>query len=117
MKDSDYGKIYSVNPLYIIIGEADGSNKEKNGNKCLVFASTDKNKKVLKKYTKFWDEIKYHIKAIHKGKSGEYRKDCMKIKFNSDDNLPLNKILKLHNSAIVVRSVFREDNKYYPQVF
>ena len=41
----------------------------------------------------------------------------MKIKFNSDDNLPLNKILKLHNIIIVIRSVFQEDNKYYSQVF
>ena len=41
----------------------------------------------------------------------------MKIKFNSDDNLPLNKILKLHNLTIVVRSVFQENSRYYPQVF
>ena len=41
----------------------------------------------------------------------------MKIKFNSDGNLPLNKMLKLHNLTIVVRSVFQEDNKYYPQIF
>ena len=41
----------------------------------------------------------------------------MKIKLNSDDNLPLNKILKLYNLTIVVRSVFEEDGKYYPQVF
>ena len=41
----------------------------------------------------------------------------MKIKFNSDDNLHLDKILKLHNLTIVVRSVFQEDNKYYPQVY
>ena len=41
----------------------------------------------------------------------------MKIKFSSDNNLPLNKILKLHMLKIVVRSVFQEDNKYYPQVF
>ena len=40
----------------------------------------------------------------------------MKIKLNSDDNLPLNKILKLHNLTIVFRSVFHEDNKYYPQL-
>ena len=40
----------------------------------------------------------------------------MKIKFDSDDNLPLNKILKCHNLTIVVRSVQR-DNKYYPQFF
>ena len=41
----------------------------------------------------------------------------MKTKFISDDNLPLNKILKLHNLTIAVRSVFQEDKKYYPQVF
>ena len=41
----------------------------------------------------------------------------MKIELNSDDNLPLNKILKIHNMTIVIRSVFQEDNKYCPQVF
>ena len=39
----------------------------------------------------------------------------MKINFHSDDNLTLNKILKLHMLTVVVRSVFEEDNKYYPQ--
>ena len=41
----------------------------------------------------------------------------MKMKFNSDDDLPLNKILKLHMLTIIVRSVFEEDAKYYPQIF
>ena len=41
----------------------------------------------------------------------------MKIKFNPDDNLPLNKILKLHMLTVIVRSIFEEDSKYYPQVF
>ena len=41
----------------------------------------------------------------------------MKIKFNSDDNLPLKKPLKFHNIAITIRSVFKEDDKLYPQVF
>ena len=41
----------------------------------------------------------------------------MRIKFNSDDYLPLNKILKLRMLTIIVRSVFEEDGKYYPQVF
>ena len=39
----------------------------------------------------------------------------MKIKFNSNDNLPLNKKLKLHNLTIVARSIFQEDGKYYTQ--
>ena len=41
----------------------------------------------------------------------------MKIKFSLDGNLPLNKILKLHNMAIVIRFFFQEDGKYHPQVF
>ena len=40
----------------------------------------------------------------------------MKSKFNSDDALPLNKILKLHNLPVILKSVF-EDGKYYPQIF
>ena len=41
----------------------------------------------------------------------------MKIKFNSDDDLPLKKPLKFHSVTIVIRSVFEEDGKIYPQVF
>ena len=41
----------------------------------------------------------------------------MKIKFNSDDNLPINKMLKLRMLTIIVRSAFEEDGKYCPQVF
>ena len=41
----------------------------------------------------------------------------MKIKFNSDDDLPLNKPLKFHAVTIIIRSVFEEDGKLYPQFF
>ena len=41
----------------------------------------------------------------------------MKIKFNSDDNLPFNKMLKLHIWTVIVGSVFEEDGTYYPLVF
>ena len=41
----------------------------------------------------------------------------MKIKFNSDDDLPLNKQLKFMSLTIIVRTVFEEDGKYYPQIF
>ena len=41
----------------------------------------------------------------------------MKIKFDSDDNLPLNKVLKFHVLTIIIRSVFEKDGKYYPQIF
>ena len=67
MKDSDHVKINNVNPLYLIIGEVDRYIEENNGNKYLTFASTDKNKKVLEKYTKLWDEIKCHIQTKNAG--------------------------------------------------
>ena len=41
----------------------------------------------------------------------------MKIKFNSDDQLLLNKMIEIPTMTIVVRAVFHENNKYYPQVF
>ena len=84
---SDCENINIVNPLYLIIGDIDGYIEENNGSKCLTFGSTDKNKKVLEKYTKLWDEIKYHIQTINASKSGEYDKDYMKVKFISDDDL------------------------------
>ena len=93
IKDSDYVKINSVNPLYLIIDETDGHLK-KNENKFLILDSTDKNKEQLTKYTKLWDGIKNSVEKVN-NELGEYEKDFMKIKFSSDDSLPLNKTLNL----------------------
>ena len=116
-KIDDCDNIHSVNPLYLIIGKVDGFIEEKNGSKYLVFDFTDKNKEVLAKYRELWDGIKNEIETINGGKEGEYGKDFMKIKFDTDYNLPLNKQLKMHMLTIVVRSVFQEDGKFYPQIY
>ena len=63
------------------------------------------------------DGIRNEIERINGSKEGEYGKDFMKIKFNSDNDLPLNKPLKFHALTIVVRSVFEEDGKFYLQIF
>ena len=70
----------------------------------------------MSKYTELWNKIKNLIQTIN-GKPCKYEKRFIKIKLDSDDNLPLGKILKLHNLTIVGRSVFQVDNKYYPQFF
>ena len=72
--------------------------------------------KLLKSYNNVWNGIKNKIKEVSSDEC-DYEKDYMKIKFNSDDNLPLNKPLKFHNMTITVRSVFKEGSKLYPQVF
>ena len=48
---------------------------------------------------------------------GEYDKDYMKIKFNSDDDIPLNKQLYLPTITVIIRNIFEKDRKYYPQSF
>ena len=82
--------------------------KKKNGNKYLIFDSVHKNKEVLKKYADVWNGIKNKIKAIN-GDECDYGKDYMKNKFNSDDDIPLNKQLKFHNVTITIRSIFEEN--------
>ena len=118
-KIGDCENIHSVNPLYLLVNHASRYIEEKNGNKYLIFDySVNENKGLLlKKYADVWDGIKNEIKTINGGEENNYRKDYMKIKFNSDYDLPLNKPLKLHAMTIITRSVFEEGGKLYPQVF
>ena len=80
------------------------------------FWSYRRKQKSIKKYTELWDGVKNKIETINGGKEGENGKDFMKIKFDTDDDLPLNKQLKFSTITIVDRSVFEEDDKYYPWI-
>ena len=101
---------------YLHIGHASGYIEEINGSKYLIFESVDENKEVLKKSTNVCNGIKNKTNIIN-GDECDYAKDYMKIKFNSDDDLPLNKLLKFHFVTIIIRCVFTEDGKFYPQLF
>ena len=115
-KVDDYENIYSVNPLHLTITHASGYIEEKEAKKYLIFDSTNENKELLKKYNDVFNGIRSKIKKIS-GNECDYEKDYTKIKFNSDDDLPLNKQLKFHNMIITIRSVFEEDGKLYLQIF
>ena len=109
--------INSVNPLYLFIAELDGFVEEENGSKYLDFYLSHNNNEVLIKYAEVWSGIKDQINKINNGSVVKYGKDYMHIKFSSDDNLPLNEILKFHVLTIIIRNIFEKDNKYYPQIF
>ena len=64
----DYGSIHSVNPLYFTIGGVDGYIEEKNGNKYLIFGSTE-----------LWNGIKSHAEKISEN-PGNYDEKYIKIK-------------------------------------
>ena len=67
-------------------------------------------------YNYVWNGISDKIKDVSRDEY-DYEKNYMKIKFNSDDNLPLNKPLKFRLMTITIRPVFEEDGKLYPQLF
>ena len=120
-KIGDQKNIYHVNPLHLRIIHASRYIEEINENKYLIFASMewhsiDENKQLHKKYNDVFNAMMNKVKEISNDEC-DYEKDYMKIKFNSDDNLPLNKPLKFHNMSITIRSVFKENGKLYPQFF
>ena len=86
-KFSDCENIHSVNPLYLIFHSATGHFKEKNGEKYLILASTDK-------YEEIFSGIKSEIETINSGTELFYEKSYARIGVNTDDDLPLNKPLK-----------------------
>ena len=102
--------------MHLRIIHANGYIEEINENKYLIFDSIDENNELLKKYNDVFNGIVGKIKEISNDEC-DYEEDYMKIKFNPDDNLPLNKSLKFHNITIAIRSVFKEDGKIYLQVF
>ena len=60
-------------------------------------------------------KLKNQIGTISGGKPIKYGRDFMKIRFESDDDLPLGKILSIPMCILAVGSVFQKDNNYYPQ--
>ena len=66
---------------------------------------------------KFGKELKKILKHINGNEKIYFGKDYKKIRFNSDEDLPLNKMLKFRLMAVIIRCKFQEDSKLYPQLF
>ena len=93
---------------------ASGYIKERGGNKYLIFNNSFAiTKDLLEKNIEFWDVVKHKVKKINGGKETDY----IKIKFESNDDLPLNEPLIFYEMRIFVRFVFKEDDKLYPELF
>ena len=107
----------SLQPLYLLIKGSFVFIEECDGNKYLNNAITKSNDDVLLTYEKIWADIKEKIKKINGGKDGNYDQNYRKIKFNCDDELPLNEVSKLHTLTLIVRHVFEMNGKYYSQIF
>ena len=109
IKDSENVKINSVNPLYLIFNKGNGHFEGTNENRYLTLVPTNERKEKIKKYKELCSKIRDLISSITKS-SYEYDKKYMKIKFNSDGKLPLNKTIEILSMIIVVRAIFMKIN-------
>ena len=114
IKDYKYLKINSINPLYLIFSKVNGYFQEINKNKYLMLLSTNESKEKVKKYEEFWSKIRDLISLITRN-SDDYDDKYMKIKFNSDDELPLNKTIEIPSMIIVLDLFFMKRANIIPK--
>ena len=114
-KITECNEINSVNPLYLRIIDMKGQFKKGKGDNVwylIIFGDAD----VLRKFANIWKSIRAKIEE-NTGGIVQYDKDYMKIKFESNDNLPTDNIVNMHQVTIIIRSVFAQNGKFYPQLF
>ena len=90
--------------------------KKLHKSKYLTLVPTNESKEKIWKYEQLESKIRDLIRSMTKN-SDNYDERYMIIKFNLEDELPLNKMIEIRSMIIVVRAVFHENNKYYPQDF
>ena len=105
----------SVNPLYLRITDMKGhfkKGKDDNVWNLIFFGDAD----VLRKFANIWKRIRAKIEE-NTGGILQYDKDYMRIKFESNDNLPTDNTINMHQVTIIIRSVFAQNDKFYSQLF
>ena len=92
-----------------MINKVKGHFEEVDGNKYLIISS--ENGDIMQKYQEVFDGIKEIIKKINDySRPINYGDNYMKIKFNTDDNIILNKIIYFPTITITIRSVTQKDD-------
>ena len=98
-----------------MINKIKGHFEEIDGDKYLIISS--ENGDIMQKYQEAFDRIKEIIKKINGfDQTIKYDNNYMKIKFNTNDNIPLSKIIYFPTITIIIRSVTKKNDKYYPQL-
>ena len=99
-----------------MINKIKGNFEEVDGDKYQIISS--ENDDIMQKYQEVFDGIKEIIKKINDHNYPiKYDDNYMKIKFNTNDNIQLNKIIYFPTITITIRSVTQKDGKSYLQLF
>ena len=118
MTIKEYEKTYNANSLYLIFRNISRYFENINWNKYLTLVHTNESKEKIKKYEEIWIKIRDLMTSVTKNSDDyDYDEKHIKIKFDSDDELPINKTIEIRTITIIVIAIFLENIKYYPQVF
>ena len=93
-----------------MIPSATGYFKEENDEKYLILDA-------IEKYEEVFSGIKSEIETINSGEEMYYEKHYAKIGVNTDDDIPLNKPIKFPSLTIIIRCIFQNGKKLYPQIY
>ena len=104
---------YNKNPFDLVIDDLKGNFKENDDNKYITMIFKSKSQKMM--YTRIWEEIKKVINEIDE--FSNYNKNYKIISFETDDILSLNSITNIYYITIIIESVFKDNNKFYPQIY
>ena len=111
-KITECNQINSVNPLYLRITDMkDQFKKDKSDNVWYLIIFGNEN--VLRIFANIRKSIRTKIEE-NTGVIIQYDKDYRRIKFESNDNLPTDKIVNIRLATIIIRSVFVQNGKHYP---
>ena len=114
-KITECNVINSVNPIYLRIRDITGQfKKNKDGNAWYLIISDDAD--ILRKFANIWKIIRASIEE-NTDDIVQYDKNYMKIKFESNDNLPTDNIINMHQVTIIIRLLFQRGKKLYPQIY
>ena len=114
-KATECNVINSMNPLHLRITDMKVNLKKGKGDDVwylIIFGD----KSVLKIFVKIRKNIRAKIEK-NTGSIVQYDKDYMKIKFKNNDNLPKDNSINMHQVTIIIRSLFAQNGKFYPQLF
>ena len=96
--------VNSVNLLYLMINRIKGHFEEVDGDKYLIISS--ENGDIMQKYQGVFYGIKEIIKKINDySQPIKYDDNYMKIKFSTDNDIPLNKIIYFPTITLIIRFV------------
>ena len=105
----------SVNPVYLKIKYMRGKfkkDKDDNAWYLIIYGDAD----ILRKFSNIWKSVRAKIEE-NTDDIIQYDKDYMKIKFESNDILPTDNIINMHQVTIIIRLVFQKGKKLYPQIY